>query len=299
MTLTIETGIGVRGADSYASVAFVTAYLTDRGREAENTWSTKTVAEQEEAIKKATDYIEKRYGRSFKGVRKVWFEDQKAEGSITFSGLPSDAETLTLGNIVYTFRTALTVGNDNEVLIGADASGMALNLLNAINADSDTDGTTHEGILEPNRHATAEQDGGTLDLVAAADGTGGNDTVLTTAATNTAVVAFSGGVDGGSQPLSFPRTGLVDMSGNTVEGIPLKLRQAMAEYAVRSLAAELLIDPTDDALDGSIKRLKEKIGPIETDTEYVEGTSGQVFATYPAADELLAEYLKPSGAVRA
>jgi len=58
MTLILENGSGVIGANSYADAAYVLAYLTDRGREAENLWSTSDTAAQETFIIQATDYVE-------------------------------------------------------------------------------------------------------------------------------------------------------------------------------------------------------------------------------------------------
>ena len=69
MAFTVEDGSGVTGANAYATAAQVTEYLTDRGREAENNWSTKTAAEQQTAIIKATDYIEKRFFGIWRGSR--------------------------------------------------------------------------------------------------------------------------------------------------------------------------------------------------------------------------------------
>lgn len=294
----IETGAGVRNANTYVDRSFVTTYLADRGRSSENRWSSKSTAAQDAAVVAATDYIEKRWGQRFRGSRLVSFDDVKAEGQIVFTGLPSNAEALTLGDITYTFVSSLTDGNSNEVLIGTDAATMATNLLNALEKDSDTDGATHEGVLEANRHVSATRTSGTLDLVAVADGVGGNDTALSTAATNTSVTAFSGGLDGGSQPLSFPRHGLVDASGIAVEGIPRPLKEATAEYAVRAVAAALAPDPNVDAQGASVTKLREKIGPIETETEYLHGSHlSDSLKPYPEADRLLGQYVRAAGAV--
>lgn len=79
MAFTHEDGSGVQDANAYATIAEVTAYLTDRGRQAENTWSTRTTAEQEAAIIKASDYIDKRWGGSFRGKRNASSADQGLE----------------------------------------------------------------------------------------------------------------------------------------------------------------------------------------------------------------------------
>ena len=67
MAFTVEDGSGVEGANAYETIAEVTAYLTDRGRAAENGWSTASASTQQAAIVKATDYAEKRFGPRFVG----------------------------------------------------------------------------------------------------------------------------------------------------------------------------------------------------------------------------------------
>lgn len=94
------------------------------------------------------------------------------------------------------------------------------------------------------------------------------------------------------QALSFPRINLYDREGYAVEGVPTKLKQAIAEYALRALSADLLADP---ASTDKITTLREKIGPIETETRYSENLVGYDLPEYPAADALLAEYLASRG----
>lgn len=68
MAFTLEDGTGVAAANAYVAEATVTTYLTDRGRETENGWSTLTTAQQQQAIVKATDYVEKRFRGRWKGA---------------------------------------------------------------------------------------------------------------------------------------------------------------------------------------------------------------------------------------
>lgn len=67
MAFTLEDGSGVTGANAYASVADVLAYLTDRGRQAEADWNALTATKQQGYIIEATDYLEKVYGDRWKG----------------------------------------------------------------------------------------------------------------------------------------------------------------------------------------------------------------------------------------
>lgn len=104
-----------------------------------------------------------------------------------------------------------------------------------------------------------------------------------------------------TQSLAWPR----EYSSNETDYglVPTNLKKACAEYASRSMSAELLTDtPT-----GVVKRKKEKVGPIEEETEYTvpyqpASTSflvtGDLIPVYPAADMLLEPLFKISkGAV--
>lgn len=65
MAFTPETGDGIIGANAYMTVAEVNAYHTDRGNA---TWTGSNIDKQR-AIVRATDYIDKRFARKFRGTR--------------------------------------------------------------------------------------------------------------------------------------------------------------------------------------------------------------------------------------
>lgn len=296
MTIIIETGVGVREANAYVNVAYVTAYLTARNRETENSWSSLTTSQTEAAIIAATDYVEKRFGHRFKGVPAVIFDETYATATLTFLGLPTDSESLTLGDETWNFVSTLS-GATYEVLIGSSATETATNFEAALNG-ADGAGTLYSLGTSQSRHASASAALGVLTLTALASGTSGNLTVFTGSVTNVTIVGFNGGVDGGSQVLSWPRNYAYDDCGTAIKGIPNRLKQAISEYAVRSVNANLLPDPTVDAYAGSLQRRLEKVGPIEEEYEYVAGTVGKMtFNPYPAADKLLHPLLLGSGKV--
>lgn len=85
------------------------------------------------------------------------------------------------------------------------------------------------------------------------------------------------------QALEFPR--VLDDTG---EGqMPTKMKQAVAEYAVRALTSVLAPDPTVDATGGKVLMKREKVGPIEEETQYSDSTQVRLLTPYPAADMLL------------
>jgi hypothetical protein len=98
------------------------------------------------------------------------------------------------------------------------------------------------------------------------------------------------------QGLSFPRLGIYDREGYAVEGVPLKWKQGIAEYAERALGDELLPDPATSTVGGAVVEEEKVVGPIKTRTKYQEGTTSQVLIhAYPAADGLFKEFLQGSG----
>ena len=91
------------------------------------------------------------------------------------------------------------------------------------------------------------------------------------------------------QALSFPRlnTGLAE--------IPIPLKRAVCEYAVRSLSVILLPDPEIHASGQGLERTRERVGPIEEETRFQYqgvGTERIILRPYPAADILLRGLLR-------
>lgn len=87
------------------------------------------------------------------------------------------------------------------------------------------------------------------------------------------------------QSLAWPRYSAVDAEGFTLasDTIPEKLKQAMAEAALRAISGTLLGDQTTP---GGIKKLQVKVGPLMKLTEYAGSASQQ--ASYPMINNLLA-----------
>lgn len=92
-----------------------------------------------------------------------------------------------------------------------------------------------------------------------------------------------------TQALLFPRV--------QWEGVPVGVQRATAEYARRALTAALLPDPTVDASGTLITKKREKVGPIEEETEFAASLGLITILPYPSADALLQPYLRSGGRV--
>lgn len=69
MAFTVETGAVVAGANAYMTVAQYRTHHTDRGRAALSTDAGQSDVLVQAAIVRATDYIDKRFGRRFRGTK--------------------------------------------------------------------------------------------------------------------------------------------------------------------------------------------------------------------------------------
>ncbi|MCF1502190.1 hypothetical protein L0F51_00225 [Afifella sp. H1R] len=70
MTLVVEDGTGIIGAESYASVAEVSAYWGKRPHDPLATsWSDGSAANQEGALREATVFLDANYGGRYRGIR--------------------------------------------------------------------------------------------------------------------------------------------------------------------------------------------------------------------------------------
>jgi hypothetical protein len=103
------------------------------------------------------------------------------------------------------------------------------------------------------------------------------------------------------QPLAFPRQNLY-IGCQLIEGVPEGIKRAVFEYSKRILESDtgdLQPDGEDRDETGAIIIKKfEKVGPIETETEYLAGTASES-RSYPAADKHLIPYLRgTSGSIR-
>jgi hypothetical protein len=119
----------------------------------------------------------------------------KATGTITFSGVGTAADTVTIGGRVYTLVVALT-GAADEVMIGASATATAQALKNAINGDEATLDVTH-GATTDHPSVAASGAAAAILLTANAAGVGGNSVTTVESGTGASFGAatLTGGAD--------------------------------------------------------------------------------------------------------
>lgn len=297
MTMIVETGEGVSGANSYVGLGFARDYLETRNSAAD--WIAASVAVREAALIEATTYVDITFGHRFKGVREFTAMEKFAKGFISLEGQPVNPDTITIGDTTYLFVVA-AASNPNEIRIGASIAATLQNIVYAVNASGGTEGDEWGTGTVANEDVSAalSNSGNEVILTAKTSGTSGNLIELSTNdSTLIKLDPFTGGSAPGTQPLEFPRSYLYDRSGILVDGIPDKLKMAVVEYAERARAASLLPDPTYDANGRLITRETKQVGPIKTETRWTEGGDIVISRKYPFADRMLREYLAGSGGV--
>lgn len=280
MAFIVEDGTGIKGATSYATVQFFKDYFADRPDDVTGIAD----ATIQTLLVEATDYIDTRWGLRFKGKRE--YLELLSRSVLTLTAQPSDGETVTFGSNTYTFRTTADPAIDTEVEIGIDTINTLERLANAIGlVDNDDFGGSR----------FADPDVAALTLFALTDGVTTTETLANGSFDN----ASTTGRSRQQQPLEFPRDCLRDKRHVLIVGVPERLKEATAEYALRANTADLAPDPTIDAT--GLRRTKDrtKVGPIETEVEFAEGVSPRITKPYPAADRLLQEFVRAPGVIRA
>lgn len=273
----VEDGNYVPTANSYASLAYADQYFTDRPSA---TWNdvALTDAQKSAALIAATDYIEKKFSHRFLGQKEFTAEDQ-ARNVLTFHALT--AVEITIGSTVISIDAAADIDLQNSF---SDLTSEFMNYLNNLEI-----GVTAELGIDTS-----------VIIVSDDSGPDGNTISCSTDEVTRASFALTTLLGGSTvtrpQRLSFPRKYLVDRHGTAIYGVPDQLKMATCEYAVRSLSAALLPDPTLSENGQPVSRVFEKIGPIETETAYVT-TLSNLLQSYPAADRLLMDFLGPTGGV--
>jgi uncharacterized linocin/CFP29 family protein len=98
---------------------------------------------------------------------------------------------------------------------------------------------------------------------------------------------FRGQKASSTQGLSFPRENLCDELGNALTGVPQVLKNVVSILALCALAGPLYVQVASNTQGQAVTRLKRKVGPIETDTQFVAGGQVSTVKKYPEADRLM------------
>ena len=145
---------------------------------------------------------------------------RKAKGKLTFTGLPLDTETVTIGGKVYTFQDTLT-DVDGHVQIGADAEETIDNLVAAINRTAALAGTAYATATTKHTTVTAAKSGTDKAIISAiSGGTAGNSITLAEAATNVAKDAATLGTE---------QAGVDPTAGEVLTALETKINAATAQ----------------------------------------------------------------------
>jgi len=92
------------------------------------------------------------------------------------------------------------------------------------------------------------------------------------------------------QSTEWPRQGVVDFSGDTVNGIPKAVKAACAELAIRVINGTVLQPDYDPGLVGAggiVSSVTKKVGPLETVFAYDTKMGLGFFASFPIVDRML------------
>src|ERR1035437_1831797 len=93
-----------------------------------------------------------------------------------------------------------------------------------------------------------------------------------------------------TQTTEWPRQGVIDLNGNTVNGIPDAVRRACAELAIRVLNGVNIQPDYDTSLAGGggvVSSVTKKVGPLEIVIAYDTKFGLGFFASFPIVDRML------------
>ena len=94
-------------------------------------------------------------------------------------------------------------------------------------------------------------------------------------------------LNGNTQCTQWPRFDAYDQNEESIEGIPQAVKEAQAEYALRSLQGTVLApDPESGGTGGKVTMQRSKVGDLEEQTQYSQEAATEM-PEYPAADAKL------------
>ena len=116
-----------------------------------------------------------------------------ATGSLAFAAQPADGDTVTIGSVVYRFKT--TPEQANDIKIGTAVANTLDSLEKTINGEGEEGTDYFAGTTTPLSIVTASVSSQTLNLTATEAGIAGNSIALASSDENVTPTAFAGGAD--------------------------------------------------------------------------------------------------------
>ena len=99
-----------------------------------------------------------------------------------------------------------------------------------------------------------------------------------------------------TQALQWPRSAAYDPDGYIIEGVPVTLKKACYEYALRASAAELAPDPTYVDSNAILTMEKDQVGLVSEEKRYAVNQPNTIRA-YPMADAMIKYLTMPRGEI--
>lgn len=118
---------------------------------------------------------------------------EAAKGALAFTANPADGDTVTIGSVVYRFKTDMAQAND--IKIGSAVANTIESLEKTINGEGEEGTDYFAGTTTPLSDVTASTSGTTLNLTATVEGAEGNSIALASSDENITVTAFAGGAN--------------------------------------------------------------------------------------------------------
>lgn len=94
-----------------------------------------------------------------------------------------------------------------------------------------------------------------------------------------------------TQNMEWPRVDAFYQDGRIANGIPIEIQECVAELALKQLSSDIAPDPTYDDSNRLITKQRNKVGPIEQETEFGSNGSPISFRAYPFAERRLKELI--------
>ena len=288
MALIVENGKGLINSDSYMTIV------------------------------EADDYHDKH------GNASAWI-DKKASVNLVIGAQPLNGETFTIDGKTFTLQDIL-INADGNIKIGADVSATRVNIVDAIN------GNTNNPEVAPSTapHPTVESTGfsGTIIAIQAlVGGSAGNSIAVSESFPGLVNFFDSNTLEDGDdskelalrlgtqwldgkynarwighplnrdQALDWPRNGAQRQNGFHIdaEEIPRELKDALAEMALKTLTTDIF--DIDETTSGAIKSFTNRVSVLSQSKTFVGG--GQVnIKKFRKVDDLLRQILRKKGELR-